>query len=174
MLPPFNPGKESFGTRAVTVDRMKWMIDGIFRNPRVLTAGGVDDFLQARDQVFRSRHHEDIGVVVSRKTLLCFAGDSWDRELPAESEWAISVSGTVLKRESRPEAIPAGGQCNGDGMIAGPAEQVRLERFANTFHSATTFGQANNVLRNAGFVAHLRTPLYAEESLVSVSFQLKI
>src|SRR2546422_8042684 len=107
MVPSFNPSKKSLGTGTIAVHGVGRLTDGVFVNPNILSAGRIDDPLQARDQVFCSRHHKNIAVVVLRKTLLCFAGDAWDRELPAQSERPIAISGAVLQGEGWPEAITA-------------------------------------------------------------------
>jgi hypothetical protein len=69
VLPPFNPRKESLSMATITAHGVEWLIDEIFRNLHVLTAGGINNFFQARDKVFCSRHHKHIGVVIVRQAL---------------------------------------------------------------------------------------------------------
>jgi hypothetical protein len=83
VLPPFYAREESLGTGTVTVHGVERPLDGIFRDPRLLTAGGIYDSFQAGDQVFCPRQHKHIGAVVMRQAFLGFAHDPWNGELPA-------------------------------------------------------------------------------------------
>ena len=139
VLPPFNPREQPFSTRAITVHRMQRVIDGIFRNPCLLTAGRIDDFLQARDQVFRARHDKDVGVVVPGKALLCFAGNARDGELPAQTERAVAIAGAVFKRECWPKTIAARRDGDRNRMITCSAEEIRLECFPDPFQRPAPF-----------------------------------
>ena len=172
VLPPLNPGKESFGTRAIAVHRMQRLIDGIFRDPCLLTAGRIDDFLQARDQVFCSRHHEDIGVVVLRKALLGLASYAWDGELPAQAERAIPIAGAVLEREFWPKAVAARRDGNRYRIISCSAEEIRLKCFPDPFERAAPFGERNYLARSISLDL-LLTPLAWESDYLQGSLTLR-
>ena len=111
--PPFNPRKESLRPGTIPVDGVERLMDGIFRDPRLLTAGWLDDFFQARDQVFCSRHHENIAVVVFGKALLGLARDAWKGELPAQAEEPIAIAGAVCKQSVGPKPLRPGDMARG-------------------------------------------------------------
>src|SRR6266446_1736655 len=96
--PPFNPRKESLRPGTIMVYGVQRLMEGIFGDPRLPTAGWINDFFQARDQVFCSRHHENIAVVVFGKALLGLARDAWNGELPAQAEEPIAIAGAVCKQ----------------------------------------------------------------------------
>ena len=47
-----------------------------------------------------------------------------------------NIAGAVLKGEGWPKAAAARGDRNGDGVIAGAAEEIGLKRFTNPFDGA--------------------------------------
>ena len=113
VFPPFNAREQSLGAGTIAVHGVVWLLDGLFRDPRLLAAGGINDFFQARHQVFRARQHKHIAVVVSRQALLGFARDAWYGELPAQAEEPIAIAGAVFQREFGPKAVTAGEMASG-------------------------------------------------------------
>src|SRR5262249_35951197 len=160
--PAFNARKEALRAGTIPVHSVRWLLDGICRDPRLLATAGINDLFEARYQVFGARQYKHIAVIIARQALLGFARDAWNGQLPAQANDPIAIAGAVFQRQFGPKAVAARGNGQRNGVIPCAAEEVRLERLADAFDSPAPFGEAQSVLRAARCVAHLKTPLYTE------------
>src|SRR5215471_19285154 len=99
--PAFDSCELTFGARAEPPDR-EFALSPF--DPRPLF-WSVRYPLQMRHQVFATGHHKNIIFGVCGKSFLGLPSDAGYRELPAEPEWAIAVTGAVLQRQLRPKAV---------------------------------------------------------------------
>jgi hypothetical protein len=86
MHPSFNPRKESLRPGTIAIHGVERLREGLFREPRLQTAAGINSSFQAKHQIFCARQHKNIAVIAFGKALLRFSLDVWNRELPAQAD----------------------------------------------------------------------------------------